>query len=271
MFNLLENKTVQTLDGVPADFQPFYKQTENGYTIDDENAAVKSAFSIITGLANSLNTARGEADRYKSQVVDLSPLSDYGDNPTSIKTAISTKLEELQNQLAGNEDAKLNLETIKADLAKGHAKEVEKKDARITALLGQLENLLLTNEATRAISDAKGDVDLLMPWIRQNAKTIEEDGLFKVFVVDQDGNRRYSASSGSPMSINELVTEMKGQPKYARLFESETRHGGGMNPNSTNKAPGPQKKDMSPSEKIAYGLKQGQHQSSGVGYAERNK
>ena len=45
--------------------------------------------------------------------------------------------------------------------------------------------LLVENEATAAVAEAKGIPDLLLPFIRDQVKVVEEDGEFKVFVVDK--------------------------------------------------------------------------------------
>jgi hypothetical protein len=48
-----------------------------------------------------------------------------------------------------------------------------------------------------------------------------------VHVVDKAGDIRYSGVTGAPMSIKELVAEMKGHDRYAKLFASEAASGAG--------------------------------------------
>ena len=137
-FDFAKNQTVKTLDEVPSDFRGLYVEHEGSFKLDTEDAKVKSAVAAITGLNSALVSSRAEVDSLKGKQVDLSSLADYGTSPEEIKTAIATKIEELQQQLAGNEDAKINLEKIKEDLAKGHAIELDKANTRNKALLGQL-------------------------------------------------------------------------------------------------------------------------------------
>ena len=73
--------------------------------------------------------------------------------------------------------------------------------------------LLVENNATNAVVDAKGVPELLMPFIKGQVKVIEEDGSFNVYVVDPQGDRRYSGITGQPMNIKELVMEMKANEK----------------------------------------------------------
>ena len=263
-YDLAGNKKLKTLETVPTDFQNFYKQDGEEYLLDTENPVVSAAVSIITGLSNTLNTARTEADKYKSKAIDLSALSDYGTSPEEIKSAVAAKIEELQQQLAGGKEATLNLEKIKEDLAKAHSKELEIKDNRATALQKQLETLLIVNAATSAISEAKGDIDLLMPFVRQSVKTVEEDGEFKVLVVDDAGDRRFSGTTGAPMTIKELVNDMKADTnKYGKLFASEAPAGGGKQPGSGITPTPKQGEEMSAVDKISVGLKKGQHSQTG--------
>ena len=262
MFDLANNKSLKSLESVPSDFQAFYKQDGDEYILDTETPAINSAVSIISGMVNTLSAVRNEADTYKSKAVDLSSLADYGTSPEEIKSSITAKIEELQQQLAGGEEAKLNLEKIKEDLAKAHTKDLEVRDNRANALRSQLENLLVTSETIKELSAAGGDVELLSPFIHQNTKSIEEDGEFKVLVIDSAGDRRFSGTTGAPMTIKELVNEMKADTKYSKLFASEAPTGGGKLPGSS-AAPAPKPgAKISSVDKISAGLKKNQHISS---------
>jgi len=47
---------------------------------------------------------------------------------------------------------------------------------------------------------------------------------------------------------------MKASPTFGRAFESEAPSGSGVKPGVTQGKPNPQKRDLSPTEKIAAGL-----------------
>ena len=257
-FDFSKNQSINALDAVPADFRGLYVEHEGGFKLDDSDS-VKSAVAAITALNNSLGAARTELDSAKAKAIDLSPLADFGGTPEEIKQSINTKIEEMQQQLAGSEDAKVNLEKIKQDLAAGYEVKIQKAQERNKALMNQLENLLVTNAAMTAISEAKGDVDLLLPFVQRAIKTVEEDGQFKVLVVDDAGDRRYSGTTGTQLSIKELVEEMKGNDKYSKLFQSEAPSGGGKSPAPHFGSPNVGKKELTSVEKIAAGLSKGQY------------
>ena len=244
---------VDSIDKVPEQFRGIYKQGDDGKFVPDE--AHKGIVEAVTGLNRSLKAARAEAKA--KTPVDLSPLSDFGKTPEEIKAGIQTKIKELQDQLAAGGEAKLNLDKVRSDLAAAHAKDLEKTNARATALQNQLYGLLVENAATAAVAELKGVPELLLPFIKNQVKVVEQDGEFKVFVVDGAGDQRYSGVTGQPMTIKELVAEMKANEKFGRLFESEAPAGGGMPPRGGQTPPRQQGKTLTANEKIAAGLAKG--------------
>lgn len=242
---------VDAIDKVPEQFRSLYDSNAEGkFVVKDDFKGVATALS---GLNTSLKAARAEA---KSKTpTDLSALAEYGADPASIKAKFDETVHALQEQITKGGDAKQNLEKIKQDLAAGHAKEIEKVTRRSEALQTQLYGLLVENAATTAVAELKGIPELLLPFIKQQVVVKEENGEFKVYVVDSAGDQRYSGLTGSPMSIKELVAEMKANEKYGRLFESDQQQGGGgMNPGGGRRTPPAQKGTLSPNDKISRGI-----------------
>lgn len=257
------NTVVKDINTVPVDFRGLYRDVDGEFKLGSDDPAIASAVAAITGLNEALTAARAEAKANKQGKIDLSPLSDYGATVEEIAAGITSKINGFQEELAKGGDAKLNLEKVKADFAKEVAKGKEASTARIAALLGQLEQVTIDNEAKSAIAEAKGDVDLLLPFVRKQVKSVEEDGQFNVYVVDGE-DRRFSGVTGQAMSIKELVTEMKGQERYGKLFESDAKSGPGLRPGQRAGKPVVKKDDMSSVDKIALGLQQGQHKTGGL-------
>lgn len=262
-FTFQENMEVKTLDTVPEQFRSFYKDKgdSTGFRVDSDNVVVKGAVESIGKLHATLKAVRGElstANQKKS--VDLGPLSDYGTDVPGIATYVKEKISGLTTQLdEAGKGGKVNIEKIKEEIAKANSGDMQKKDKRIEGLTGQLYKLLVENAAQEAISTEKGEATLLMPFVKEKVKVAEEDGVFKVFVVDAQGDRRFSGTTGGPMTLNELVKEMKGHEKFQRLFNSDRKEGGGGSPNHSNS--GLIKKgdgEKSAVDKISSGLKKGQ-------------
>ena len=255
-FSFTDSSVVDSLDKVPEDFRPLYEDSGDGkYKLTDD-PKVKSATTAITRFQTALAAARSDAKKVQAKAVDLSPLADFGTSPEEIKASIDAKLEELTSAAAGSKEAKLNLDKIKEDLNKAHAIQTQQKDLKVQAYKAQLDKLLIENVAKSAITELKGDQELLMPHLAGHIQSVEEDGQFKVFVVDKEKNKRFSGVTAEPMTIKELVAEFKASDRYSKLFESEAPSGGGMRPGATmqgarNLKP---KAEMSANEKIAAGL-----------------
>lgn len=251
-----EFDTVETIDKVPEQFRGIYTEGEG----DDAGkfvvgTAFKATAEAISGFNKSNKTLRKEISEAKKGKVDLSSLSTYGDDPTSILEGIQTAITAASS--TKNQDVDKAVKSAKEAMTLANKTAMDKSDQRNQGLQNQLYSLLVENNATSAIAEAKGVPELLMPFVKNQVKVSEEDGEFKVNVIDSDGEVRYGAT-GSQMSIKELITEMKSNEKYGRLFESEAPPGGGMPPGGGNRKPTPKGHVLSANEKIAAGLNKGQ-------------
>lgn len=249
---------VESLDKVPEQFRPLYSDQPG----DDGKLGVNPAYSKIAEAINGFNRSNKQLrNELKTKAVDLSPLAEFGDNPAAIKEAITAAIAAAGE--SKSTDVNKAVEAAKTALTAAQQKELEKRDARNTALQTQLYSLLVENSATAAVAELKGVPELLMPFIKNQVQVKEEDGQFKVFVIDAQGEVRYGAT-GSQMTIKELVAEMKADAKYGRLFESEAPNGGGMRPNGGRQVPRTPGKELTANEKIAAGLNKGQYKIRGA-------
>lgn len=240
---------VESLDKVPEQFRSIYSDKADETGKFGVNPAFKGVAEAITGFNKTTKQLR--ADLKKAAPVDLSPLAEFGDNPATIAEAVKAKITEAAG--AKGADVQKQIEGVKSALAQAHAKEIEKREQRATALQSQLYTLMVENAATAAVAELKGVPELLLPFIKNQVKVVEQDGNFIVHVVDGSGEVRYGAT-GQPMTIKELVAEMKANAKYGRLFESDTAGGGGKQPGSGRTPPRQQGKELSANDRIAAGI-----------------
>jgi hypothetical protein len=124
-----------------------------------------------------------------------------------------------------------------AQLLEKVGKDMQAKDATIGTYRSALERRLVDSEAVAAIAAAKGATKVLLPHVKSQTKVVEEEGEFVVYVVDSKGNPRIGDAKGSPMTIAQLVEEMKQDPDFARNFDGTGSSGGGA-PRSTGGAGG---------------------------------
>lgn len=102
-------------------------------------------------------------------------------------------------------------------------------------LTSLLEHSLIDAEATRAIVAAKGSPELLMPFVKESARVLEEDGKFVVRVFDKTGNTRIGDANGAPMTIAQLVAEMREDELFGRAFDASGATGGGASSGGSSK------------------------------------
>ncbi|MBR0693662.1 hypothetical protein [Bradyrhizobium lablabi] len=126
-------------------------------------------------------------------------------------------------------------EKLKDALKTQHTKDLKAKDDALAAMRSSLERYLVDAQATSAIAAAKGSSDLLLPHVQKHVRVIEENGDYVVKVVDAKGEPRINGK-GEPMSIADLVGEMRQSDVYGRAFEGSGQSGSGMRPANGNGA-----------------------------------
>jgi hypothetical protein len=146
-----------------------------------------------------------------------------GIDPETARQALeaAADAERKRAELAGDWKAR------EAQLLEKVGKDIAAKDTKITALSSALERRLVDAEATSALAAAKGAPKVLLPHIKAQTKVVEEEGEYVVYVVDARGNPRIGDAKGTPMTIAQLVEEMKQDPDVARNFEGTGSSGGG--------------------------------------------
>lgn len=151
-----------------------------------------------------------------------------GKTPDEIDQLIADRVKsDEESARAGGEWDKL-----KQQMNEKHATELKARDAREGSLRSSLETQLVDAAATRAISEAKGITQVLLPHVKAQVKVVEKDGQFSVIVVDPKGDPRVNGK-GEPLSMLDVVSEMRSSEVFGRCFEGTGTGGSGTRP-STN-------------------------------------
>ena len=119
-----------------------------------------------------------------------------------------------------------NFASLEKQLIEKHGQELTKAEARAAKLQSALEQRLVQAELTAVIAKHRGDPDLLMAIAAQNVRTRETETGFEAYVADAQGNPRIADGKGTPMSFDDLVTQVL-IPKFARAFDGTGSTGGG--------------------------------------------
>lgn len=253
-----------SIDPIPEQFRSLYAKAPNGsnFVLQKDNPMVTGAVEAIVGLNSTLKKVRADLDTAKKNKVDLSPLSEWGTDPTAISAAITAKVKELQDQAASGTRQKVDLDAVRADMSKQFGTKETAYQAQIKSLQEQMNVLLVDNGINAQIAAMKCD-ELIFPFAKAYVRTINENGVLKMQVVDDQGNPRFG-QGGQEMTIAELFQDMKSKAKFAKLFPSESKTGGGATPNGASKrSPATGGKEMTATQKIAAGLKTGNRNFGG--------
>lgn len=224
---------IDALDGVAEGARGFYRAGTADEGLDGKFVLQVEgiggfALENVEGLKSALGRERSRADKAEGKIKKFGDL-----DPDVARTAL-TELEELKSIDPKKEADRLAAAKVEAatkQLIEKHTSELTGVKQKADGYLGQVRSLLIDNVATAALAEHKGSVDLLLPHVQRHTRLKEtDDGKFVVEVVDKDGNPRIGDSKGTPMTVGQLVAEMKSSESYGRAFEGTGNNGGGTQP-----------------------------------------
>jgi len=219
---------ISTTDGLDEGVASFYSEQEDGSFLLNVTGANGYELENTTALKSALGKERANAQAASKALKQFEGLD---------ATQAREALEKISEYADFDPDKKV-AEAIKvreAQLIKQHEASLLSMTDENKSLIGQLEQNLITSSATKAIADLEGSVDLLLPHVmNQTRMRRAENGSFIAEVVDSSGNPRIGDAQGSPMSISQLVEEMKTSDAFARAFKGSGSTGSGAtNTNNT--------------------------------------
>lgn len=146
------------------------------------------------------------------------------------------KLQELKDAAKGSGkegqritelEQKLEQQSRQAQLEVQQAKDEAKKAT------GAAEMYFKRSEIQRAVKAAKGEPALLEHEMMKSLQVKQlENGEYALVVIGRDGQARIKDSQANPFSIDDLVTELKGNPTFGRAFDGLGKSGSGADPNA---------------------------------------
>jgi len=218
--------TLDTLEGVDEAIASHYTTTSDGTFLLDVEGTGGYELENTTNLKTALGKERSNATEAAKRLKAFEDL-----DPDAAREAL-VKVEEYAN-FDPEKKVEEAMKAREAQLIKQHEKAlVGLKDENGT-LLGQLETNLITSAATKAIAANQGSVDLLLPHVmRQTRMRRTETGQFIAEVVDTDGHPRVGDTNGNPMTIPQLVDEMRSSDSFARAFDGSGATGSGATNNA---------------------------------------
>jgi len=200
----------------------YIKQTDgDNYTLDTIKAGGLSVENV-DGLKVTVTKLRNELATAQTSIATFKGIED----PEKAILALS-KYDEIENW---DGDARVK-ETVAAQIAtvtKKHSESIDKIQVQLTLAETQLKNSLVISSATQAIQEADGNVRLMMPHV-MNRVNMEKtsDGKYIAQVLDEAGQPAIGDGQGNPMTIPQLVGEMKQDEAFAAGFDGTGSTGSG--------------------------------------------
>jgi hypothetical protein len=233
---------VDDLETIPEQFRGVYIQQDgekSGVLIEQLAKKTTDMGNLQTSMQTDrkrLNQAEKALKRWEAlggtpdELADkLSTWSELGESPDALRQTLADK----DRLISEKGDVGKQIEQMKqahaADLAKRtevHKKELESAQSTSLRYRRAMEQEKIDSSLTTEIAKQKGVPKLLLPIARSVVKVLEEDGEFVTRVIDRDGDTRVN-SKGDPMSIGDLIQEMKNDPEISYGFEGEGRSGSG--------------------------------------------
>lgn len=254
-FDFKANETIDTLDNVPEQFRPVYEPAADGkFSI---SATMRGIVDAITGLNGALKNERKTSAALKSQK-DITSVLRAAVGVDTVEE-VKTRIDELSQQVA--EKSKVDPAKIKADIEKAFNSEREGLKNENAQMQSTLERYLIDSAAVTALAEAKGNVKLLLPIIKQLAAVVKDGDEYVVRVKDSAGDYRGDGKGGF-MTVADLVKELKSSSDYGVAFQSDAPSGGGkpnaqstsFGPRASSPSPTRNREERSPQQLISDGL-----------------
>lgn len=198
-------------------------ESVDGYVLEDTSTLKKTLEKVRKEskdnekLYKSLKDKFGDLDpedaREKiAQLDELLKLDPKTEAERLAQEKIESEKKKIEKQLNKQWESKINTE-------------YEPMKKRYGTVEAMLRKELVESAAVKAIASEGGNVDLLLPHIKDKIKfNIDEEGKTEVYLVGSDGEPVYD-SKGQHMSFNEYVAALK--PKFPGAFTAGGKGSGG--------------------------------------------
>lgn len=224
--------TVDSLDAVDEPLRSLYEEKDGKFALKIEG------IEPVDGLKSALAAERKRAKDFEAKVKRWESLGKSDEE-------IAELLKKAEDHELSEAERKGEWDKLRAQMNEKHEAALRGKDETISAMRARLNAELVDAKAVAAIAAAKGVPELLLPHVQRHVKVDDE---FNVHVVDAKGDPRVGAK-GEPLTIADLVAEMRQSEVFGRAFEGSGQSGSGKLPGNGAGGAGVSKKSDFKSEK----------------------
>lgn len=225
------NLIVETLDTVPEAMRGLYTEDNGKFKLRVRG------IEDTSGLKSALDKERQSRSAFEKQVKAWQGIGKTPDE-------ISELLREQDERTTHDAEKKGEWDKLRAQMNEKHQTALNAKDADLVKMRSTLEKHLVESQAIAEIAKLKGVPELLLPHVQRQVK-VDDD--FKVTVVDAKGDPRVNGK-GEPLSIADLVAEMRQHEVFGRAFDGSGKSGSGTPPNGRAGGTGNDKKEIKRSD-----------------------
>lgn len=216
---------VEDINSVPEPARAFYAKSDaaGGRFVLGVDPVDGFALEDVKGLRSALESERKSVSDFKSKVSAFEGL-----DPAAARDALK-KVEDMKTWKPDDKVREM-IETRTKEVTDKFDKELKAAQDENGVLTKALHSALIDSAATAAITKSKGSPVLLLPHVRASTRVARrDDGTFVVEVLGNGGTTRVSPKTGStaPMTIEELVEEMKSSKDFMQAFEGSGAQGSG--------------------------------------------
>jgi hypothetical protein len=223
---------VEKLEDLEEGLRPLYEEKDGKFVLSVDGIEDPTPYKKTIESLRKVERERGrEIDNWKK--LGLTP------------DEINEKLEKLQELEELKLEHKGDFETLKQQWLEKNESRIKKAEERAAnaeadraRIQAEKEQDRLEVLIDRAIASNKGKMRPLKPIVKQFVKIEHVDGQVKYVAYDENGEP-WVNDKMTPVSINEMVSEMAGMEDYADLFEGSGNSGGGARPGAGGNQKGP--------------------------------
>jgi hypothetical protein len=219
------------LDGLPDDVAKEYVERDGKFYLDwveADGLRVEDVGGLKTALEKERQLARESVARLKKY--------EGIDDPAAARDALR-KVGEMADWDPDKEVSE-RMKAREKQLLEQHQRDTRVLEDKLENAESQLERNLIIAAATEALQKAGGRIHLMLPHVLGNVRMRRTDeGAYLAEVVDEGGTPRVGDSAGNPMTIPQLVEEMRGRDEFTAGFDGTGQSGTGRDGKRVDRPP----------------------------------
>lgn len=199
---LKKNLTKKEYEKLSESFQELYTENEDGsYSLDLEGD--EDVSSLKRAKEHEVAKRKEEAKKRREAEAKLKEYED-------------SKAEQEEE----NDKKKGDIESLDKKWKEKYEKLEATKNGEVTSLKNKLSNLMVDSVANQLATEISTVPELLAPFLQKRLSLDLESDIPTTRVLDDKGEL-------SALTLDELKTEFKGNPKYAAIMRAESKASGG--------------------------------------------